>query len=286
MGGGRSGGDFRVRITGRRSREGVDVVASTSVWGSVAAAVGGQRVVVRSLIADTVADPHSFEATPADAAAITDAALVVYNGGDYDHFVDEVLATEPGVNRINAFAVGGHAPGSNPHVFYDLKTVSSVANAIAERLGAIDPAGANEFKANAEKFNAGLAAIAENQERIAAAHRGTPVVASEDIAYYLQTAVGLADKTPAGYYRAVDGDSDPAPVDVAAMLDLIDSRSVRVVLVNPQTETPVTKRIADAANMSGVPVVEVTETLPEGLDFVTWQQQTVDRLAQALQATR
>jgi zinc/manganese transport system substrate-binding protein len=33
-----------------------------------------------------------------------------------------------------------------------------------------------------------------------------------------------------------------------------------------------------------VPVVEVTETLPEGLDYIQWQTQTAESLANALSA--
>ena len=57
------------------------VVASTDVWGSVASAVAGEHAAVKSIVISAVADPHSFEASPADAAAIADASLVVYNGG-------------------------------------------------------------------------------------------------------------------------------------------------------------------------------------------------------------
>lgn len=264
----------------------LDIVASTSVWGSVAAAVGGEHVEVKSLVSDIAADPHSFEADAADAAAITDADLVVYNGGDYDHYVDDVLATNSSVTSINAFTLGGHEPGSNPHVFYDLDTVSAVANAIAEQLAKKDPSAADAFKANAAKFNSGVTAIAQREEQLAKVDRGAPIVATEDVAYYLQTAIGLVDETPAGFYKAVDGDTDPAPVDVAAMLDLVNSRSVKAVLVNQQTQTPVTRQIVAAAGTARVPVVDVTETLPDGKDFLTWQQDTVDRLATALQAPR
>src|SRR6266436_2689126 len=77
------------------------VVASTDVWGSVASAVAGDHATVKSIVNSAVDDPHSFEASPADAAAITDASLVVYNGGGYDHWVDDVLSGHPGVTTVN-----------------------------------------------------------------------------------------------------------------------------------------------------------------------------------------
>ena len=63
------------------------------------------------------------------------------------------------------------------------------------------------------------------------------------------------------------------------MLDLINTHQVSALLFNPQTETAATKQIQDAARQASLPVVTVTETLPEGIDYLTWQRQTVDELA-------
>ena len=79
------------------------VVASTDVWGSVAQAVAGDHAKVTSIINGAAADPHSFEASPADAAAVIDASLVVYNGGGYDQWVDDILTNHPDVASIDAY---------------------------------------------------------------------------------------------------------------------------------------------------------------------------------------
>lgn len=66
------------------------------------------------------------------------------------------------------------------------------------------------------------------------------------------------------------------------MLDMINARQVSALLYNPQTETAVTKQLADAANRASIPVVNVTETLPDGTDYLTWQRQTAEQLASQL----
>jgi zinc/manganese transport system substrate-binding protein len=63
------------------------------------------------------------------------------------------------------------------------------------------------------------------------------------------------------------------------MLDLINSHQVSVLLFNPQTETAATKQIQDAAQRASLPVVTVSETLPEGVDYLMWQRDTVAELA-------
>ncbi|MBZ4627682.1 ABC transporter substrate-binding protein, partial [Mycobacterium avium subsp. hominissuis] len=110
------------------------VVASTDVWGSVARAVAGGHVAVASILSGSDQDPHSYEASPSDAAAIADAGLVVFNGGGYDGWVDDVLAHHPGVARVDAYALlPDDGRPRNEHVFYHLGVAKAVAAAVADR---------------------------------------------------------------------------------------------------------------------------------------------------------
>ena len=259
------------------------VVASTDVWGSVASAVTGSHASVTSIVNGTVADPHSFEASPADTATLTDASLVVFNGGDYDHWVEHVLEEHPDVPSVDAFAL--LPPSSQPpneHVFYDPATAKAVAAQIAERLSTIDSANADAYRANAATFGAKADEILTLERTIGQEHPGASVVATEPVAHYLLVNAGITDKTPEGFANAIEEDTDPSPADLAAMLDLINARQVSALLYNPQTETAVTKQLADAANRASIPVVNVTETLPDGTDYLTWQRQTAEQLASQL----
>ena len=263
------------------------IVASTDVWGSVAQAVAGDDADVRSIIRTGSADPHSYEAIPADAAAITDASLVVYNGGDYDPWVKSVLESRPEVAYVDAYslldaaAVGEPQP-ANEHVFYELGTAKAVAAEIADKLATADPARGDQYRSRAKEFGVRTDAIRKSEQAIGAAHPGVAVVATEPVAHYLLRAADLTDKTPKGFTDAIEQDTDPAPVDIAAMLDLITKHEVEVLIFNDQTATAATQQIREAAQRAGVPVVVVTETLPAGRDYLAWQADTADRLAAAL----
>ena len=260
------------------------VVASTDVWGSVASAVTGDHATVNSIVNSAVDDPHSFEASPADAAAISDASLVVYNGGGYDHWVDDVLSSHSGVPSVNAYSLlpSTIAQPANEHVFYDPAIAKTVATQIADRLAQSDAAHADAYRANASEFGKRADEILQIERAIAQTHPGAAVVATEPVAHYLLVNAGITDKTPEGFSSAVEEDADPAPADLAAMLDLINTHQVSALLFNPQTQTAVTKQIQDAAQRASIPVVTVTETLPEGTDYLTWQRQTAQQLASQL----
>jgi zinc/manganese transport system substrate-binding protein len=260
------------------------VVASTNVWGSVVSAVTGEHATVKAIISSAADDPHSYEVTPADAATIADASLVVYNGGGYDHWVDDVLSTHKDVQSVNAYSLlpSSVPQPANEHVFYDLETAKAVANQIADKLSQSDAGHANDYRANASKFAEQADAIAAAERAIGAAHPGAAVVATEPVAHYLLVNSGIADKTPEGFTKAIEQDSDPAPADLAALLDMISSHQVSALVYNTQTQTDVTKQLQDAAQKASVPIVDVTETLPSGTDYLTWQRQTVDHLASQL----
>lgn len=268
------------------------VIASTDVWGSVASAVTGRHVPVKSILSGSDVDPHSYTASPSDAAAITDADLVVYNGGGYDPWVDQLLARHPAVKSVKSveaysFAArpnGGQPP--NEHVFYDLNVAKSAASSIADRMAAIDPANAADYRANAAAFCRDADAIAISEHAIASAYPDAAVIATEPDVDYLLSAAGLVNRSPAAFTAANENETEPAPADMASVLDMIDRRQVATLLVAPQTTGTAINRLEDAARRAGVPVTEVTETLPAGTDYLTWQRNTVNRLLAALRTNR
>jgi zinc/manganese transport system substrate-binding protein len=261
------------------------VVATTDVWGSIASAVAGDHSTVHSILTSAAADPHSYEATPSDAAAITDATLVVYNGGHYDQWADDILLAHQGVTTVNAYSLTPAQPDGQPaneHVFYDLATAKAVAASIADHLATDDPANAAAYRDNATAFGTGADAIAASEREIGRKHPGAAVVATEPVAHYLLANSGITDRTPESFASAIEEGDDPSPADVAAMLDLINGHQVSAVVLNKQTETPVTNQIQDTARKAGVPIITVAETLQDGLDYLGWQRKTVQEFADQL----
>lgn len=287
--------------SGTTTDEGISVVASTNVWGDIAQAVAGDNLTVTSIIDEPSADPHSFEATPAQAAKLTDASLVVYNGGGYDQFVTDILDAGKGNQKtVNAYDLldggihagesageshDGHTHGSvNEHVWFDIPTVDAVAHAVADQLSALDPENAASYEANAQAYSQKLAGVTAITDSIAVDHAGTAVAQTEPIAHYLLVAAELQDVTPEEFTSAIEDGNDPSPAAIAATRELLSSKKAHALLYNVQTQDKVTQDMRSTAEKSGVPVVEVTETLPQGLDYIQWQTQTAQSLADALSA--
>lgn len=282
----------------------ITIVASTNVWGSVAQAVAGDLASVESIIADPSADPHSYEASAGDAAKVAEASLVVYNGGGYDEFIDDILGSEAkNVPSVNAYDLVGsdhahddeeaapsdstdghdHSHGeTNEHVWYDAEVAASTAESIADKLGQLDPDNAAQYTANAETFHDQVHRITDVTNKIAVEHANAPVAQTEPIAHYLIEESDLDDRTPEDFKNALESGNDPSPASIAATRDLLTSKSVRVLVYNIQTQDAVTQDIRSTADAAGIPVVEVTETLPEGKTYIEWQTQAAEDLESAL----
>lgn len=266
------------------------VIASTDVWGGIAARVAGEDARVTSVISGTL-DPHSFAPAPTTVAAIEGAALVVYNGGGYDLWVEQILENHPQVPAVDAYslldrAAVGEGQPANEHVFYELNTAKAVADRIAERLADLDPAHAPQYRSRAAEFSREADVTLTREHEMRTTFPGAAVVATEPVAHYLLLAAGLTDRTPEGLTNAIEQDTDPAPADIAEMLDLLSTHQVAALILNDQTMTGVTRQIQEAARRAGIPTVDVTETLPAGQDYLGWQAATVARLTAALQAKR
>lgn len=258
----------------------IAVVASTNVWGSVAQAVGGDAVSVRSLINDSKGDPHSYADKPEDATLLTEAELVVYNGGGYDDFFTKLVdAAGADAKQVVAYEVAGLPEGENEHVWYDFATVKKVADKVAADLGAIDPGNKDTYTANAQAFDGKIDELTTQ----AAAVPDGKVVATEPVAKYLLDAAGLTDVTPPDFSEAIEEETDPPVAALADTMDLVTGKQVVALVNNAQTETNVTDQLNDAAKGAGIPIVNVSETLPPGVtDYVEWMTKQVDALAGAV----
>jgi zinc/manganese transport system substrate-binding protein len=262
----------------------IAVVASTNVWGSVVQAIGGDQVDVKAILNDPSADPHSYQSSATDATALKNAKLAVYNGGGYDDFFTQLVG-ESGkdARKIVTFELSGKPEGTNEHVWYDLPSVKKVADKVAEELGAIAPDRKDAFLANAKTFDTRIDELVAKAGRIGKTKPGQKVVVTEPVADYLLETAGVQNVTPAEFSEAIEEETDPPAGAIAETSDLVRNKQVAALVNNGQTETPVTNQLDDAAKSAGVPIVQVTETLPEGVTgYLDWMTKQVDALSGAL----
>ena len=131
------------------------VVASTNVYGDMVRQIGGSHVSVTSILSDPNADPHLYEPGTQNGLAVAKARLVVQNGLGYDAFMQRLEDASPSKHRLVvtvADVLGIHGKDANPHLWYDVPRLGTIAGAIASGLERSDPAHAADYRTGLRRF--------------------------------------------------------------------------------------------------------------------------------------
>ncbi|WP_375499140.1 metal ABC transporter solute-binding protein, Zn/Mn family [uncultured Jatrophihabitans sp.] len=264
----------------------VQVLAAESLWGDIAAQVGGTHVDVTSILADPNQDPHEYESSVSDAASTSRADLVIVNGADYDPFMDRLLGVDKKPSRtvITISTVVGAKSGNNPHLWYRPSYALRAAGAIEAALVREQPAHRADFAAGLARFTTGMAKVNRIIATIRALHAGAAVGYTEPVPGYLVEAAGLRLGTPKDFSLALENGTDPTPGDNARFEQSVTKGTIKALLLNTQVTDTETDRLQKLALAAEVPVVRVTETLPKGEHFQTWQAAQATALLGALGA--
>lgn len=212
------------------------VVATTTIVADLVREVAGDRVDVECLVAAGI-DPHSYKATPRDAARLLAADLVVSSGLHLEGRLADLLGRLG--DRVPVLAVADRLPAdrlltaeaglADPHVWFDAGLWSLLPNEVAEALAAIDPEGRETYHSRAAAFSARLRELdAEIRRRIATIpERQRVLVTAHDAFRYFGRAYGIE-------VVGVQGTNTTAEAglgDVNRLVELVVSRGIPAVFV-------------------------------------------------------
>ncbi|HET8840942.1 MAG TPA: zinc ABC transporter substrate-binding protein, partial [Ktedonobacteraceae bacterium] len=76
------------------------VVAAENFYGDIARQLGGEHITVTSILADPQVDPHTYQSNVQTGLAVSQANLVIANGGGYDDWMDQILSGSPNSSRL------------------------------------------------------------------------------------------------------------------------------------------------------------------------------------------
>ena len=233
--------------------EPVLVVATTSILGDIVANLVGGSGSVDVLMAPGV-DPHGYQASAADTAAMRDADLVVANGllleegliGALGSAVNDGVRVFTVADKLEPIEFGGdhddhdeekhdddddHGHGDeDPHFWWDPIRTALAVELIAAELAAVRPD--IDWAERAERYSTQILAL---HEEIAAMYAAIPderrrVIADHDSLGYLQARYGLEV-----IGTIIPGSSTNVAVDsrsFAALIDLMIAEDVDVILVD------------------------------------------------------
>ena len=263
----------------------VPVVAAENFYGDVIRQLGGDHVQVTSILSNPDEDPHLFEASPKTARALQHAALVVYNGADYDPWMDKLLAVSKSNDKRTVIVVAklvGRKAGDNPHLWYDPATMPAVAKAVSAYLVSADPSHKSDYDARLAAFLGSMKPIDSTVAQLKTHYKGVSVTATEPVFGYMADAIGFEMRN-LRFQMASMNETEPSAADIAAFEKDLRERRVHVLIYNSQATGALTKRMLNIAKDAHVPSISVTETLPAKETYQQWMQSQLDTLSGALQ---
>ncbi len=250
--------------------EPVPVVASFSILADIVQQVGGDHVVITTLVTPNM-DAHSFEPSPDQIVGLTDAALIFEIGIGFEPWLDRMVeASRPDAQRVVVSggvairsAEAGHSHDEtdetddhrldDPHIWHNPLNVVIMTEHIRDALSEVDPDHRGDYEANAARF---ITQLKDLDRWIAAqidtipANRRRMVTSHDTFGYYADHYGLEIIGTPLGRSTSA---SDPSAGDVARLIDRIRESGVPAIFTENVSNPELMEQIAENAGVALAP---------------------------------
>ena len=262
----------------------LQVVATTTILGDVVQQVGGEAIALRVLL-PSGSDPHTFEPTPKDVAAISNADLVIINGAGLEEFLARLLeSASAGGGELNVVSASeeidlrtsadahpeedhpeeGELTSFDPHVWFDPRNVVIWTENIEQALSAADPAHSQTYAANAEAYRAELLELDEwiGTQVAQIPPENRKFVTDHQTFGYFADRYGFVQVGAVipGFSIA----SAPSAQELAALQENISALGARAIFVGSTVNPTIAERVASDTGVQLVPLYTDSLTGPGG----------------------
>lgn len=227
------------------------------------------------------AEPHDLELTPREVAEVSGARLVVYLKG-FQPSVDRAVSSEASGRAFDVSSAAdlsltytpieegqtrsAQAGSVDPHFWLDPLRLAAVADALAVRLGQVDPAQASTFTANAAGLRRDLQALDKQFRDGLSSCAVTSLVTSHNAFGYLAQRYGLRQVGITG----LTPDQEPNAAQLAEVTAFVKTHRVRTIyyeaLVDPKIADTVAAETGAKAAMLD-PIEGLTDR-SQGRDYL------------------
>lgn len=239
------------------------VVASFSILADLVREVGGDQVIVTSLVKPDE-DAHGYQPKPSDSRLLRDADLVLANGLGFDTWIERLSAAASKDNKLVIVSEGitplqsghahderhaGHDHGElDPHAWQDVANARAYAANIAKALAAADPANAAGYEANLARFDRQLEELdSEIHTAITALPeaRRTIVTSHEAFAYF-----GRAYDVRLLAASGVSANTEPSAAGIARLIRQIRREQAAAAFLENISDPRTIERISKESGAS------------------------------------
>jgi ABC-type metal ion transport system, periplasmic component/surface adhesin len=270
----------------------IQVVTSTRVWAEISELLASEWVEVVSLVPENQ-NPESYQPSAEDFEVLSEAELVIANGGGYDDFLGEMVeeADFEGVYLSLVEANPDHVEGADPHIWYDFELTLAASEQIVQTVLELRPEAFDEVTTGFDFFISEMANLRVRLEALRERALGFGFVASEPVANLMFARAGFDDLTPNLMKAAITDRTEPPASSVTQAAELLSNRVADILVVNIDATDSLTAELVAAAETGNRPIIRVAQTgyldLGDGsgvqqLNYLDWMAWIIDQVQEAI----
>ncbi len=278
----------------------VRVVATTSIIADVVQQIGDDHIDLVTLI-PAGADPHGYEPSPQQIAALADADIIFVNGFDLEESLLPILESTAKKGRIIAVSDGvepiafdeaaqeqeAHPDEHHhidPHTWMDPNNVVIWTQNIEQALSQVDPAHAADYHARAEAYRQELQALDAWIRAQIEPLLPLKVVTDHKVFSYFARRYGI--EQVGAIIPAYSSMAQPSAQELAQLEDAIRALGVRAVLVGNTVNPQLARQVAADTGVALIPIYTGSLSGPDGpaatyLDMMRYNVRAIVQAATA-----
>lgn len=269
----------------QKSQRPIKVVASLNFYGEAAQAVAGKYGQTVSVIDNAAVDPHEYQPATVQAEQVAKANVVILNGLGYDQWMNDLVkANQNGSQTVVNVGrqIAGQKNGANEHVWYRPQTMKKLAYYLAKKYAKLDSKHKQYYYRNAKKYVSSLTAIDQQIEKCRQLAQKQKVDVSEPVFDYALENLGyqINDRH---FEKAIEDGNDPSPKDIQQLQQDIQEHRIAFFVNNKQSQSKTIDNLVALAKENHVPVLNVTESQPNGKTYRQWMLGQYRQLYRILQ---
>jgi zinc transport system substrate-binding protein len=262
--------------------------------------VGGERTEVTTFIPIGV-EPHDWEPTPSDIQRLRTADVFVYNGANFEPFLNQgifetdltgiiSIETANGIELIKAEEEDehnereGHDQVFDPHIWLDPILAKHQVNMIKNALIEADPAGKQYYEDNALTYAAKLDALdARVRSELSDCEKDTFVSFHHAFGYFAKrydlNAVALTGVTP---------EAEASPAELKELVEFARTNNIKVIyseeLIDPRLADVLASEVG-AQVMILSPIEGLSDEVAGGMTYLEKMEQNLQNLKVGLECS-
>ena len=226
-----------------------EVLTTFTVLADLARNVAGDRLTIRSIVKPG-SEIHGYQPTPSDIERAGSADLIVENGLGLELWARKFTASAGDIPTLTLsdgmepllIAEDAYAGKPNPHAWMSPQRTMAYVDQLERAFGTLDPAGADQFKANAIAYKQRLQRL---DQELRSALQAIPekrrvLVSCEGAFTYLANDYGLEE----AYLWPVNAESQVTPKRMARLIETVRDRKIPAVFCESTVSDKAQKQVA------------------------------------------